>query len=496
MIERIFLKITLGILRAIRSLVQTEPRMFALLGSPVCQPMLARIGRMKALQVYLRASRDCPAYRQFLVEQQARPIKRSCQLSLLPVTTKENYVKKYDIESRCFGGRIPSKGVVIDESSGSTGAPNNWVRGPEERDSVKTIMQLSYALMFNNQDFFILNCFALGPWATGMNVSMSLVDVAIMKSIGPDKAKLENALRQFGPKYRYLIAGYPPFVKNFVDTTALDLKPYELHLVLGGEGMSEGLREYFGKWFKSVFSSYGASDLEINIGAETEFTIALRQFCWKSATISKALFGREDPPMVFQYNPLDYVIETDAAGEVIFTIARLTNAAPKIRYNLHDRGGVFTHADLLQKLSDLGVDGATLARHVSSFPILYIYGQNDLSVPFFGCKVFTTDLDHIIHQDPLLARHLNSFQIQNEEDAQFNRRLHLHLERSEGSAEPLDESHLHEVFYNGLIQVNQDFREITKMITPQHVCVTLYAYGTGPFAGRDIRIKSRYVAAS
>ena len=75
------------------------------------------------------------------------------------------------------------------------------------------------------------------------------------------------------------------------------------------------------------------------------------------------------------------------------------------------------------------------------------------------------------------------------EDAQFNRLLHLHLEQAEGSTEILGD--LHGVFYEGLARVNQDFREITKMITPQHVRVTLHPYGTGPFAGRDIRVKSR-----
>jgi phenylacetate-CoA ligase len=485
-------RIMLLILGILRRMLENRPRFVASLGAPVFQPLLTWIGQVEAWEVYRKASRDCPAYRRFLSDQHAPAVRRAQDLSLLPVTTKENYVKKYSLEDRCYGGRIPSKGVVIDESSGSSGTPNNWVRGPAERNSVKAIIQLSYALRFEHGDFFILNCFALGPWATGMNVSMSLVDVGILKSIGPDKAKLENALKLFGPRYRYLINGYPPFIKNFVDTTSLDLRQYELHLVLGGEGMSEGLRGYFGKWFKSVFSSYGASDLEINIGAETQFTIALRQLCWKNATTSQTLFGREDPPMIFQYNPLDYIIEQSPEGELVFTIARLANIAPKIRYNLHDRGGVWRHADLKQKLSELGINADSLAKEVAGFPIVYVYGRNDLSVPFFGCKVFPTDLDHIIHQDTRLAKHLNSFQIQNVEDAQFNRLLHLHLEQAEGSTETLGD--LHGVFYEGLARVNQDFREITKMITPQQVRVTLYPYGTGPFASRDIRVKSRYVS--
>jgi phenylacetate-CoA ligase len=494
MINRALLRIGLATLGALRRVLQSDPRFFALLGAQALQPVLVWIGNQKAWEVYLKASRDCPAYRAFLVDQNASSIRNALDLSLLPATTKENYVTKYGIQDRCYGGRIPSKGVVIDESSGSSGTPNNWVRGPAERDSVKAIVQLSYSLRFKGSDFFILNCFALGPWATGMNVSMSLVDLGIMKSIGPDKAKLENALRLFGAGYRYLVTGYPPFIKNFLDTTTLDLHEYDLHLIVGGEGMSEGLRGYFGKWFRSVYSSYGASDLEINIGAETEFTIALRQLCWKDPAISQSLFGRENPPMIFQYNPLDYLIEQNSAGELIFTIARLVNVAPKIRYNLHDRGGVWRYADIRRCLSKLGIDADSLAKEVGSFPLLYVYGRSDLSVPFFGCKVFPTDLDQIIHQDPRLAKHLNSFQIQNVEDEHFNRLLHVHLEQAEGSIEELGD--LHDVFYDGLARVNQDFREITKMITPLHVRVTLHAYGKGPFEGRDIRVKSRYVVGN
>lgn len=494
MINRILLRLVLLVLGILRKLFQTNARFFATLGAPAFQGILLWVGRAKAWEVYLKARRDCPAYRDFLASHNAASIHSPRELSLLPVTTKENYVKKYSIEDRCYGGRIPGKGVVIDESSGSSGVPNNWVRGPEERSSVKAMMQLSYSMRFQEENFIILNCFALGPWATGMNVSMSLVDVGIIKSIGPDKAKLENALNLFGPSYQYLIAGYPPFIKNFVDTTTLDLCQYDLHLVVGGEGMSEGLRSYFEKWFKSAFSSYGASDLEINLGAETPFSIALRRLCWKTPELSLALFGREDPPMVFQYNPLDYLIEQSSEGELLFTIARMANIAPKIRYNLHDRGGVWSYAELRTKLAELGIDIEPLNKPSICFPIVYVYGRSDLSVPFFGCKVFPTDLDHIIHQDPRLARHLNSFQIRNVEDEQFNRLLFIDLEQSEGSLETLGD--LHAAFYEGLMQANQDFREITKMITPDHVRVALHPYGTGPFSGRDIRLKSRYVTGS
>jgi phenylacetate-CoA ligase len=45
-----------------------------------------------------------------------------------------------------------------------------------------------------------------------------------------------------------------------------------------------------------------------------------------------------------------------------------------------------------------------------------------------------------------------------------------------------------------LIRVNQDFREVTKMFDRSQVQVFLYEYEDGPFAGRDVRIKNKYIA--
>src|SRR5205085_10089757 len=115
-------------------------------------------------------------------------------------------------------------------------------------------LQLNYQLIYRDSGCILLNCFALGPWATGMNVSMSLVDVGILKSIGPDQKKLENSLELFGSDYRYLVFGYPPFIKSFVDTTHLDLKKFRMDLIVGGEGISEPLRTHLLQYFQTAIS--------------------------------------------------------------------------------------------------------------------------------------------------------------------------------------------------------------------------------------------------
>lgn len=483
----------LEVLAWLRSVASVNGRLYMLLHAPALQPFLARTGAMRARALFLKAKRRCPAYGMFL-EAEGYQSKTAWKLTDVPTMTKENYVKRYSLEQRCYDGAIPRAGVVIDESSGSTGQPNNWVRSASERNDVKRILQLNYEIIFKDSGKVLLNCFALGPWATGMNVSMSLVDVGILKSIGPDRAKLINTLRLLGPKYEYLIFGYPPFIRSFVDECDLDLAPYHINFLVGGEGLSEGLRNHLLQYAKSVISSYGASDLEINIGVETPLTIALRQTCLKDPALCRDIFGRDNPPMIFQYNAVDYIIETNEAGELLFTIGRMSGAAPKIRYNLRDSGGVFTFADLAGNLRKHGVELASLVPRASHFPFLFVYGRNDSSVPFYGCKVFPSDIEQILSSNAALMASFGTFQLAVTEDEHLTSHLTIHLEQTGDPLSSALEDSLPETFFNELTRVNQDFREVSRLFERRQIHVQIHARETGPFAGRDIRIKNRYIA--
>src|SRR5205085_1477093 len=153
-------------------------------------------------------------------------------------------------------------------------------------------------------------------------------------------------------------------------------------------------------FFKSVTSSYGASDLEINIGVETELTVSLRRRCMEDSALSQKLFGRDMPPMIFQYNAVDYIIERAESGELLFTIGRQDSVVLKI------------HLELANSLESL----------------------------------------------------------------------------------TLKSDELRDIFFDGLCRLNQDFREVTKMFDKNCVTVELHQFGTGPFMGRDIRIKNKYIA--
>lgn len=485
---------------ACRRLLTSSEETYKLLFLPGFEGMRWRFGKWHAWMAFERARRTVPAYRDFLQshgDPRVRARGVDPDLTAIPVTDKQAYVSRYTIEERCQGGAIPLAGVVVDESSGTSGKPWNWVRGPHELRQVKQAMQVALHHQFGKEPMFVLNAFALGPWATGMNVSMSVVDIAILKSVGPDVAKIENTLTLFGPRYRYLIAGYPPFLKTLVDTAAVDWSQYDVTAVFGGEGMSEHMRTYLLRSFRRVYGSYGASDLEINLAGENDFTIALRRLLAKRADLRERLVKVEssDLPMIFQYNPIDYYVETNADGELVVTLCRTRNAAPKIRYNIRDLGHVVRFPELRRVLREADIALVDLAARRSDLPLLFLYGRADAAVPYFGCKITPGNIQDVVFSLPELAEVVASFALLVSEDEAADKRLAIALELGEGQAAPdADLDALRRRVLDRLAELNQDYREAERFMPPlSQPTLELHPHGTGPFAGGDIRLKQHYV---
>ena len=120
--------------------------------------------------------------------------------------------------------------------------------------------------------------------------------------------------------------------------------------------------------------------------------------------------------------------------------------------------------------------------------------RRDLTVPFYGAKVSPADIEEVINSHPLLLKNVNSFQLVSYEDEQVNRRLRIHIEavRSHTGELPSAED-LRDILFDGLCRCNQDFREVTRMFERDCVEVELHPFGEGPFAGRDIRVKNKYI---
>ena len=453
-------------------------------------PARGWISRHRAAAAFYNARSRVPAYQEFLARRGATNPRG---FDDIPPMDKRNYITQWPIEKLCQGGRLPLRDAVIDESSGSSGTATNWVRGGTERAATRRLIQYSTRATLGDDGFILLNCFALGPWATGMNVSMSLVDRSIVKSIGPDAAKALATLKLFGPKYKYVIAGYPPFLKSLVDSADFDWTSYNVSAVVGGEAMSEPLRAALNARFRTTISCFGASDLEINLAIETPFTVALREAIMSDERLGRDIYGGEGVPMVFQYDPLNTFVESDADRSLLFTINRLENVSPRIRYNLRDRGIVRTVAELEPILRDHGLSAQGMGIR-TALPVMFHWGRQDSSVAFYGCKITPEDLQHVVMRLAHSLGAVANFALHPYEDADANKRLELWLEMEEGAEPPADREVATSDLLRELAVVNQDFREAVKMMRPAlRPTVLFHRYGESPMSGQDGRIKRCYI---
>jgi phenylacetate-CoA ligase len=479
-------------------------------------PLMRGIGRLRAERAAWRATRRVPAYGRYLADSGV-DVERLFPLGILghlPETDKASYVDRYGLIDRCIGGAVPYAGTTIDESSGSTGTPYNWIRGRKERDVAHRNIGFFARYAFGTAPLVTLNAFSMGAWAAGFNMSLGMMRHGIVKSIGPDVDKLLSTLAYLGPTYRFLISGYPPFLKHLLDEgdrRGFPWADYEVHALVGGEGMTEELRDVLLQRFESVFSGYGATDIEIGMAGESPVSIAVRRLARARPDIGRALFGTDSRlPMVFQYNPLIHYMEVNELGEVICTVSRLDLLAPRIRYNVHDSGGIVDYAHVRSVLKSAGFDLDALgaapevagprgplpwARPIP-LPFLWIHGRRDATVSVMGSNIYPEDVEAVLYRDPAVGPRMHSFMLSVVDDADGTPRPAIAVELADlDGVDGEWRSAAAERIRDGLAGVNLDYRsslgEFPGAMLP---IVSTFAVGQGPFAGDASRIKQRRIA--
>jgi phenylacetate-CoA ligase len=454
------------------------------------------------------ARRRVPAYRAFLADHgytDAPHLSAAERLARLPVTDKQEYIRAFSTEERCVDGRIPLRGTQIDESSGSSGIPYNWVRSAAELKDKQGEMS-QFARYTCGKIEITINAFSMGAWATGVNVGEALRMNGLVKSTGPDIDKIFHTLRFFGPRYRYVITAYPPFLKLLLDEAdarGFDWHAFRIHGIVAGEGMSEGLRTYLERRFRSIWSGYGASDLDIGVAGELPLSVWIRKRAAADPALQRALFG-DDPrlPMLFQYNPYDYAIETNDQSELIITINRLAMLSPRIRYNIHDAGGVIPFERMLALLRQYGLDPLREVHRpeqpVFKLPFLYLFGRSDSTISYMGANIYPEDVEQALFADAEDARRLGAFCLELVDIGEAEQRPCVHVEVLAGSVEDAAlAARLREQVVSRLVATNLDFRtSLAEDRRAAEIQIRLHRAGTGPFAANHGRIKRRYIVGS
>jgi phenylacetate-CoA ligase len=477
--------------------------------------LLAGVGQLRAERAAWRAARGVPAYRSFLRDAGIDPdaLFPLGILDKLPETDKRRYVDRFGMLERCVGGRVPFAGTTIDESSGSTGMPYDWIRGSRERLVAHRNIGFFARYAFGTEPLVTINAFSMGAWAAGFNMSLGMMRHGIVKSTGPDLDKILSTLRRLGPGYRFLISGYPPFLKHLLDegdAAGFPWGDYRMHALVGGEGMTEELRDLLLTRFDSVYSGYGATDIEIGMAGESPVSVAVRRLARARPDIRAELFG-DDPrlPMVFQYNPLIHFMEVNDENELVCTVSRLDLLSPRMRYNVHDQGGVVEYARVKRILARHGFDLDRLGETPEvagprgrlpwatpiPLPFLWVHGRRDATVSVMGANIYPEDVESVLYRDSEVATRLHSFQLSVVDDEAGTPRPLVSLELTD--VQGIDEAWRlarAESFAAGLAQLNMDFRSsVGEFPAAMRPLVRTYGRGEGPFAADAHRIKQRRI---
>ncbi|MBU4486728.1 MAG: phenylacetate--CoA ligase family protein [Candidatus Delongbacteria bacterium] len=447
--------------------------------------------KIRAKRAYYHAIRKVPAYRSFIMDAKIE------KWSDIPFTDKDSYVRQYTTEQRCVNGVLPPTRIMIDESSGSTGRPYNWVRSISERKDSHTFISYFASFCYGSDSWITINAFSMGAWATGLNMGIALQRNGVVKNTGPDISKILHTLEFFGKKHDYLITGYPPFLKQLMDVAekkSFPLRDYKINALVGGEGMSEGLRDYLRNGYNKVFSGYGATDLEIGIAGETPLTVAIRRLARDNGEIREALFGNDSRlPMVFQYNPIMHYIEVNSNNELVFTVTRESLLSPRIRYNIHDEGGIARYDQMQDKLKRFNVDLNELTKGEQNknlrLPLMWIYGRKDFTISVMGANIYPEDLEQCIFADKELSRITKSFCQSLSEGEHAEVRPAFYFEITIEPNEKLKKQFADSILQN-LIELNADFREAWReypdTLVPE---IHLFREGEGPFKPDEGKIK-------
>ena len=461
---------------------------------------LEALGRLHAYLMCALAKKRVPAYTRFLADN--GHVFRILELGSFPETTKENYVMRFGFAERCPYGRIPVAGTVVDESAGSSGTPFNWMRSARELRDVHLNTANWIRFTFPTDRLFAINAFSMGAWATGTNMGIALSRVSMVKSTGPDLGKVVDTIELFGNEFDYLITAYPPFLKHVVD--ALDERGFDwtrtrVYGAVGGEAMTEAMRDYLERRLVKVRSGYGASDIQVGIAGETDLSVWVRKLLVERPDVRQALLGSGEQriPMVFQYNPLENYIEINDHGDAVVTLNNSSVLSPKLRYNVGDEGLTLSRDEVLQRLTSLGlVESRQRLPQSWGAPFFFLYGRRDGTVSYMGANIYPIDVEYGLYRDEELAAAIESFCLELEESPALESRPVVHVQLRKGAH--VDRRSAAERLRLGLVDYlasrSRDFAESLKEDpSAREIRLELHHHATGPFASASGKIKNVYV---
>ena len=453
---------------------------------------LEHLGERKVIQTFQRAAERIPAYKKLISKAiQHGAVKDIVSLqqfkAVVPVIDKASYIRKANkISDLCVDGTLDQADMIV-RSSGFTGEPTTWIRSKQEEQLATTMASFQFDILFEGKSkkTLVLDCFALGSWVSGMDLFRVLSGNYTITTPGLDIEDALGTIKTIGENFQQIVlAGTPTMLMVLIEQgkKVLDWRKYEVKLLTGGEGFSEGWRKQvyklLGKKRKKgkhgAYSVFGASDLGVTGVSETDFSIEIRRYAEKNKRFCKEVFGTSDPPMLFQYDPTTYFVETNDQGEMIFTTCREEALMPLIRYNIHDLGGIISHNDMNRFIRKYhtGLDIEL------PLPFLYVQGRSDGGIQFCASEISPLMIQNLAYHNPYLKNNLTGhFKMFVDDGPNKQPRCNFHFQFKKGKNKnnaKLQEQDVSVIIEDTLYTLNEDFRSNIKMLRKHRKGKTLF----------------------
>ncbi|TDD03954.1 phenylacetate--CoA ligase family protein [Nonomuraea deserti] len=393
---------------------------------------------MDPVALFQQVAASVPAYRAFLAENSIDPEKiRTFQdFVRLPMTAKETYTRRHPLPDLCRDGVI---GDIVAVSSGSTGEPSFWPRSVADEQVIAARFEEVFSGSFaaHERRTLAVVCFALGTWVGGLftvdccrHLAARGYPITVVAP-GTDRREILRVLPELAPHFdQVVLLGYPPFLKNVIDTEDLPWHRWNVKLVTAGEVFSEEWRTLVAGRagmedpVRGIASLYGTADAGV-LGNETPLSVEIRRFLSAHPAAARELFRESRLPTLVQYDPEVRFFE-EHQGTLLFSG---DNGVPLIRYHIADEGGLVTYDEMLAFVRRHGFEPAARG---PERPFVYVFGRSHFTVSYYGANVFPENIAIGLEQPAISGRVTGKFVLEVSEDADRDRHLTVTVELMPG----------------------------------------------------------------
>lgn len=408
-----------------------------------------KIRSRNKLKIFKDTVASVPAYRLFLKKHSVDPkkIKTEADLALVPIITKDSYLRAFPLAKLCKNGTL-AHSLVFTATSGSTGEPYYFPRF-EKIDREYSVL-VEYYLSQNKISLegptLVIIGFGMGVWIGGLITYQAFESASrenghpiSIITPGTNKEEILNCLAKLAPNFsQTILIGYPPFVKDIIDealSKKIDLGKLNMRLMFAAESFSEKFRDYIGKKakidniYRDTLNVYGSAD----IGAmawETGISILLKRTLSKDKKMYADFFPSVSRmPTLAQYNP-HFIVFESVDGSVVLSAE---NALPLVRYAIGDQGGVLSFNEIKKKLAKHGYDIKSLAKKagitsVPELPFVYIYERSDFSTKLYGALIFPEYIKAALEREEVENLVTGKFTMFTRNDKKHNQFLEVNIE--------------------------------------------------------------------